>query len=59
MPNHARSVVYNTHFRNTYNDSEWIAIESEYHYFTDVQERERLLEALTQTRQPWHLYQYD
>ncbi len=56
---HAREVVYRTHFQNTYNDSEWVTIESDYHYFVDVQERYRLLEALTQSRQPWHLYQLD
>ncbi|CAF0951445.1 unnamed protein product [Rotaria sordida] len=55
---HAREVVYQTHFQNTYNDSEWIVIESDFHYFVDVQERYRLLEALTQSRQPWHLYQF-
>ncbi|CAF1347913.1 unnamed protein product [Adineta steineri] len=54
---HAREVVYRTHFQNTYNDSEWITIESDYHNFVDVQERYRLLEAMTQSRQPWHLYQ--
>jgi len=56
---HAREVVYRTHFQKTYNDSEWITIESDYYYFVDVQERYRLLEALTQSRQPWHLYQLD
>jgi hypothetical protein len=55
--NHARDVVYRTHFQNSYNDSEWMSIESDYHTFIDVQERHRLLEALTQSRQPWHLYQ--
>jgi hypothetical protein len=54
---YAREVVYQTHFQNTYNDSEWITIESDYYNFVDVQERYRLLEALTQSRQPWHLYQ--
>lgn len=54
---HAREVVYHTHFQNTYNDSEWVTIESDYHNFIDIQERHRLLEALTQSRQPWHLYQ--
>ncbi|CAF4403012.1 unnamed protein product, partial [Adineta steineri] len=54
---HAREVVYRTHFQNTYNDSEWITIESDYHNFVDVQERYRLLEAMKQSRQPWHLYQ--
>ncbi|UJR37678.1 hypothetical protein I4U23_030373 [Adineta vaga] len=55
---HAREVVYRTHFQNTYNDSEWTSIESDYHYIFDVQERYRLLEAMTQSRQPWHLYQF-
>ncbi|CAF2968141.1 unnamed protein product [Rotaria sp. Silwood2] len=55
---HARDVVYQTHFQHTYNDTEWTVVASDFHYFTDTQERYRLLKALTQSRQPWHLYQF-
>ncbi|CAF1185650.1 unnamed protein product [Adineta ricciae] len=58
LPAHTREVVYRTHFQNTYNDSEWMSIETDFHKFFDLQERYRLLEAMTQSRQPWHLYQF-
>ncbi|CAF3461054.1 unnamed protein product [Rotaria sp. Silwood1] len=55
---HTREVVYQTHFQNTYNDTEWTVVSSDFHYSIDAQERYRLLKALTQSRQPWHLYQF-
>ncbi|CAF3728050.1 unnamed protein product [Rotaria socialis] len=55
---HARDVVYQTNFQNSYNDSEWITIEASFYMTVDVQERFRLLKGLLQSRQPWHLYQF-
>ena len=57
VANHAREVVYQAHFRNSYNDTEWVVIASDFHTLVDVQEREHLIKALAQSRQIWHLSQ--
>lgn len=52
IPPHARSVVYNYHFQNTYSYRDWLQAFGQYNRSSDVQEQNRLLESLTYTRVP-------
>jgi aminopeptidase N len=58
IPAHARPVVYNYHFQNTYNVKDWDYIFIRYSTTTDVQEQHRFLEALTFSRLPWLLSRF-
>jgi len=52
---HARAVVYNYHFQNTYNVEDYGIVMSYYNFNYDLQEQHRLIEALTYSRLPWLL----
>ena len=55
IPIHVRPIVYNYHFQNTYSIRDWEYAFIQYETTNDVQEEERLLQALTFTRIPSQL----
>lgn len=55
IPAYVRAIVYNYHFQNTYDVKEWDYIFYEYKFTLDLQERDRLQNALTYSRLPWLL----
>jgi len=55
IPPYVRSLVYNYHFQNTYDVSDWLLIFRLYKTQNDLVEKERYLKALTFTRLPWLL----
>lgn len=51
-------MALNYHIQNTYFTEDWQLIFSEYNKINDLNEKEKLLEALTYTRLPWFLEIY-
>jgi len=58
VPIHVRPIVYNYHFQNTYSLKDWDYTFLQYETTNDVQEEERLLQALTFTRLPSQLVRF-
>ena len=58
VPIHVRPIVYNYHFQNTYSIRDWDYTFFQYETTSDLQEEERLLQALTFTRLPSQLVRF-